>query len=48
MTPVDMRAQEKWSEYSSYKTKMFTKTDTKISPWVVIDANNKYVARCNA
>jgi len=45
---VDMKAQELWSEYSSYKTKMFKKTDTKTSPWVVIDANNKYDARLKA
>lgn len=48
MTPVDMKAQELWSEYSSYKTKMFKKTDTKTSPWVIIDANNKYDARLKA
>lgn len=48
MTPVDMKAQELWSDYSKYKTKMFKKTDTKISPWVIIDANDKLDARLHA
>ncbi len=45
MTAVDERAQELWDNYTEYKKAMFTKTDTKISPWKVIRANRKTEAR---
>ena len=47
MTPVDERAQELWDEYTKYKRTMFSKTNTSISPWKVIRANRKTVARIN-
>ncbi|KAB1154695.1 polyphosphate kinase 2 [Tenacibaculum aiptasiae] len=47
MTPVDMRAQELWDDYTEYKRAMFSKTNTKISPWKVIRANRKTIARIN-
>ena len=45
MTPVDKRAQELWDDYTEYKRAMFSKTHTTISPWKVIRANRKTVAR---
>lgn len=48
MTAVDEKAQELWDDYTSYKEKMFTRTDTAHAPWKVIDANNKRPARLNA
>ncbi len=45
ITPVDERAQELWDDYTSYKEKMFKKTNLKQSPWVIIDANRKTDAR---
>lgn len=45
ITPVDEKAQELWDLYTEYKTKMFTQTDTKISPWKIVDANRKSGAR---
>ena len=47
MTPVDERAQELWDDYTKYKRAMFSKTNTVISPWKVIRANRKTVARIN-
>ncbi|MCF2876124.1 MULTISPECIES: polyphosphate kinase 2 [unclassified Tenacibaculum] len=47
MTPVDMRAQELWDDYTEYKRAMFSKTNTKTSPWKVIRANRKTIARIN-
>lgn len=47
MTPVDGRAQELWDDYTEYKRAMFSKTNTKISPWKVIRANRKTIARVN-
>lgn len=48
MTAVDERAQELWDDYSSYKIKMFAKTNTPIAPWHIIDANKKSSARLEA
>ncbi|AZJ36153.1 polyphosphate kinase 2 [Tenacibaculum singaporense] len=47
MTPVDEKAQELWDDYTEYKRAMFSKTNTEISPWKVIRANRKTVARIN-
>lgn len=47
MTPVDERAQELWDDYTEYKRAMFSKTNTKTSPWKVIQANRKTIARIN-
>jgi polyphosphate kinase 2 len=48
ITPVDLKAQELWDEYTSYKKKMFELTDTELAPWKIIDANKKGIARCEA
>lgn len=45
LTPLDEKAQLLWDEYTVYKEKMFSHTDTKIAPWKVIDANRKTYAR---
>ncbi|CAA0146836.1 polyphosphate kinase 2 [Tenacibaculum maritimum] len=47
MTAVDEKAQELWDDYTAYKKKMFSKTNTLISPWKVIRANRKTEARIN-
>ncbi|MFT5724277.1 MAG: polyphosphate kinase 2 [Bacteroidia bacterium] len=48
ITPVDLKAQALWDDYTDYKLKMFEKTNTKLAPWVLIDANKKTVARITA
>ncbi len=48
MSPVDLKAQSLWDEYTKYKEKMFEKTNTALSPWVIIDANRKTNARIEA
>lgn len=48
MTPVDMRAQELWDEYTKYKKLMFEKTNTELNPWHIIKANRKTSARIAA
>jgi polyphosphate kinase 2 len=45
MTAVDERAQELWDDYTTYKERMFEKTDSDHAPWNVIDANDKAPAR---
>lgn len=44
-SPVDMKGQELWDDYTFYKEQMFAKTHTNFSPWVIIRANSKKTAR---
>ena len=48
MSTVDAVAQQKWGEYTTYKAKMFRATSSVDCPWVIIDGNNKDVARMEA
>lgn len=48
MTPVDIRAQELWDEYTAFKLRMFEHTNLPHSPWIVINADKKYEARIKA
>ena len=47
ISPMDMYARTKWYDYSEAKDDMFRYTDTKISPWYVVNANDKKRARLN-
>ena len=47
LSPMDLEARDKWAEYSMAKDAMFTHTDTEISPWYVVQADNKKRARLN-
>lgn len=48
MSTVDAVAQQKWEDYSRFKAKMFRLTSSSASPWVVVDGNDKDVARKEA
>ncbi|MDG2052174.1 MAG: polyphosphate kinase 2 [Flavobacteriaceae bacterium] len=45
---LDKKALELWDDYTDYKDKMFSKTNTIIAPWKVIKANKKKRARIEA
>jgi len=45
ISPVDELSQGLWGKYTHYKEEMFSKTHTMVSPWTIIQANNKKVAR---
>lgn len=45
LSPIDQRAQELWDRYTTYKEEMFSKTHTSFSPWIIVKANNKKLAR---
>jgi polyphosphate kinase 2 len=47
ISPMDVESRDKWVEYSMAKDKMFSYTDTKQSPWYVVEADNKKRARLN-
>jgi len=47
LSPMDMESRKHWIEYSKAKDVMFAATDTKKSPWNVVEADNKKKARLN-
>ena len=46
-SPMDLKSRERWLEYSKAKDEMFAYTDTKQSPWYVVNGDNKKRARLN-
>ena len=47
ISPIDLASMSKWVEYSRAKDEMFFYTDTKHSPWLVVEADDKKKARLN-
>ena len=47
LSPMDLKSREHWVEYSRAKDVMQSRTDTDLSPWYVVDADNKKKARLN-
>ena len=45
LSPLDERAQELWDEYTRYKEAMFARTHSSFSPWIIVQANVKRLAR---
>ena len=45
LSPLDKRAQELWDEYTRYKEAMFARTHSSFSPWILVQANVKRLAR---
>lgn len=48
LTDHDLRMAKKWDIYSFFKTQMLDRTSTQNHPWVVINANNKMLARLSS
>ena len=47
LSPMDLESRTRWEEYSKAKDIMFAHTDTKQSPWYVVNADIKKHARLN-
>jgi polyphosphate kinase 2 len=47
ISPMDVESRTKWIDYSKAKDEMFAYTDTKQSPWFVVEADDKRRARLN-
>jgi polyphosphate kinase len=47
LSPMDLRSRERWLDYSKAKDDMFAHTDTRESPWWVVNADVKRHARLN-
>ena len=48
LTKHDLSMASKWDIYSFFKEQMFNRTSTEVHPWVVINANNKRIARLSS
>ena len=47
LSPMDLESRARWADYSRAKDETFRYTDTRWSPWWVVDANDKRRARLN-
>jgi polyphosphate kinase 2 len=47
LSEMDLQSRARWVDYSRAKDRMFELTDTKLSPWWVVHADDKYRARLN-
>ena len=47
-SPNDAKVLDKWEIIGNYKNQMFSKTSSKMSPWVIINSNDKKIGRLNA
>jgi len=47
LSPMDLESRSRWEDYSWAKDEMFAFTDTKHSPWWVVNGENKRRARLN-
>lgn len=47
ISPIDAAATKSWKKYSAARDAMFERTHNPITPWYVVRANNKAMARIN-
>ena len=47
LSPMDLQSITRWEDYSRAKDEMFAHTDTAMSPWMVVEAEDKRRARIN-
>lgn len=47
LSDMDLKSRERWVDYSKAKDEMMSYTDTKLSPWYVVNADVKKKARLN-
>lgn len=47
ISPMDIESRNRWIEFSMAKDEMFSHTDTKQSPWFVVEGDDKKRARLN-
>ena len=47
ISPMDLESRRRWVDYSRAKDVMFEYTDTKLSPWFVVESDDKKRARLN-
>ena len=48
LSPIDIKAMNKWDDYTAARDKMLSATDSAHAPWTVVRSNDKRRARINA
>lgn len=48
LSPNDLKVVDKWDIISKFKNQMFLETSDKVSPWVIIQSNDKKIGRLNS
>ena len=47
LSPMDLYARSRWTEYARARDAMLKRTDHKAAPWIVVPSDNKKAARLN-
>lgn len=47
-SPNDAKVLDKWEVIGNFKNQMFNKTSSRMSPWVIVNSNDKKIGRLNA
>ena len=47
-SPNDAKVLDKWEVIGNFKNQMFSKTSSRMSPWVIVNSNDKKIGRLNA
>jgi len=47
LSPIDLESRSKWYDYSRARDMMMDATDTDLSPWNIVRADDKHAARLN-
>ena len=47
LSPIDIKALDKWDDYTKARDEMFKRTHTKHAPWTIVRSNDKKRARLN-
>jgi polyphosphate kinase 2 len=47
LSPMDLESRTRWVDYSRAKDEMFRYTDTKLTPWLVVESDDKRRAHLN-
>jgi polyphosphate kinase 2 (PPK2 family) len=45
LSPIDLKVQELWDRTTHFKEEMFSKTHTSYAPWIIVESNDKRIAR---
>jgi polyphosphate kinase 2 len=45
LSPVDLKSQALWDDFTYYKNEMFSKTHTNFAPWIIVGTDEKKEAR---
>ncbi|MCP4398658.1 MAG: polyphosphate kinase 2 [bacterium] len=48
LSEIDLQAQDRWNDFTKAKYEVLKRTHTTLTPWTIVRADSKYLARLNA